>query len=85
MTAVDPDSGETVLLFNPRQQSWADHFAWSPDGLRVVGMCPEGRATVNLLALNRERIISIREADRIVGRHPPAGDPLLAPKSTGDV
>ena len=85
MTAVDLDSGETVLLFNPRQQSWADHFAWSPDGLRVVGISPEGRATVNLLTLNRERIIPIREADRIVGRHPPAGDPLLAPMSTGGV
>ena len=85
LTAVDPDSGETVLLFNPRQQPWADHFAWSPDGLRVVGRSPEGRATIDLLALNRDRIISIREADRIVGRHPPAGDPLLAPESADNV
>ena len=27
-TATDPDSGEEVPLFNPRTQSWADHFRW---------------------------------------------------------
>ena len=28
----DPFTGETVPLFNPRQQRWFDHFAWSVDG-----------------------------------------------------
>ena len=34
---------------------------------------------MNLLTLNRERIISIREADRIVGRHPPEQTPCSPP------
>jgi 5-methylcytosine-specific restriction endonuclease McrA len=25
--AVDPESGEQVALFNPRQQCWREHFA----------------------------------------------------------
>ena len=27
--ACDPQSGTRVTLFNPRQQVWIDHFAWS--------------------------------------------------------
>ena len=29
---LDPASGEQVALFNPRQDTWAEHFAWSADG-----------------------------------------------------
>ena len=83
--AVDPVTGETVALFNPRRQLWQDHFVWSADGLQVIGVTSEGRTTVEALAMNRERVISIRAADRVVGRHPPAGDPLLATESNGDL
>ncbi|WP_325052166.1 hypothetical protein [Dulcicalothrix desertica] len=31
-TGVDPETGNIVSLFNPRQQNWADHFIWAPDG-----------------------------------------------------
>ncbi|HBL14867.1 MAG TPA: HNH endonuclease [Cyanobacteria bacterium UBA11162] len=75
-TAVDPKSGAEVFLFNPRQDSWSNHFIWSSDGLFIIGLTPIGRATVTALALNRERVINIREADKAVGRHPPAGDPI---------
>ena len=74
LTALDPDSGEESPLFNPRQDDWREHFAWSADGLLIIGLTPVGRATVELLALNRERAISIRAADRMVVRHPPPSD-----------
>src|SRR6266540_6684307 len=32
--AEDPETGKTVLLFNPRLQIWAEHFRWTQDGLR---------------------------------------------------
>jgi 5-methylcytosine-specific restriction endonuclease McrA len=48
LTAPDPTSGEHVALFNPRQDDWRDHFAWSPDGLLVMGLTPVGRVTVEL-------------------------------------
>src|SRR3989304_3886319 len=36
-TAVDPETGETVLLFNPRTLVWSEHFRWTDDGLRIIG------------------------------------------------
>ncbi len=76
-TAIDPTTGESVPLFNPRRESWAEHFVWSADGLHLVALSPIGRVTIVLLDLNRERLIRIREADISVGRHPPSGDPIL--------
>lgn len=75
-TAIDPQSGVEVSLFNPRQESWSNHFIWSVDGLLIISLTPIGRTTVTALALNRARVINIREADRAVGRHPPQGDPI---------
>jgi len=34
ISAVDPETGAVVPLFNPRDQNWFEHFVWSPDGLR---------------------------------------------------
>src|SRR3954451_1735140 len=33
----DPQTGILFPLFNPRSQSWPNHFAWSADGIRIVG------------------------------------------------
>jgi hypothetical protein len=49
---VDPGSGELVRLFHPRQDSWAEHVAWSADGLEIVGRTATGRATVAALRMN---------------------------------
>lgn len=73
-TAIDSFSGVEVPLFNPRQDSWNEHFIWSADGLSIIGLTTIGRATVTALVLNRERVINIRAADKAIGRHPPAGD-----------
>ena len=80
LTALDPDSGEEVPLFNPRRDVWSEHFIWSSDGLFIIGLTATGRATVEALELNRERVINIRAADRMVGRHPPSGDPVQKAK-----
>jgi len=80
LTALDPDSGEEVPLFNPRRDAWGEHFIWSSDRLCIIGLTSAGRATVEALELNRERVISIRVADRMVGRHPPSGDPIQQAK-----
>jgi HNH endonuclease len=75
---IDPASGILVPLFHPRQQIWNDHFTWSADGLRILGLTPVGRATVALLELNRDRVIGIRQADLLVDRHPPITDRRMA-------
>jgi len=61
-----------VPLFNPRRQRWLDHFSWSDDGTRVVGITPAGRATVMALRLNNAEIVAARRRWVAVGWHPPA-------------
>jgi len=78
--AKDPESNQLQPLFNPRKELWHAHFIWSQDKLNIVAVTPIGRATLSLLALNRERVLKIREDDLEVNRHPPSGDPVL-PKS----
>ena len=75
-TTTDPTTKRQVLLFNPRQNFWSDHFTWSADGLTIIGLTASGQATVTALNLNRERVINIRAADRAINRHPPINDPI---------
>jgi len=70
-TVIDYQTGEFVPLFNPRQHTWSEHFSWSNDGTQILPLTAIGRVTVDLLELNRERIMRIRWADVLVGRHPP--------------
>jgi hypothetical protein len=74
---LDPKTDEIVHLFNPRIHQWHEHFIWSTDKLTIIGLTPIGRATVNTLEFNRGRVITIRKADREIGRHPPENDPML--------
>ncbi|MCF4967318.1 HNH endonuclease [Nostoc sp. CMAA1605] len=74
--AFDEYSSSEVPLFNPRIDSWQKHFIWSMDALLIVGLTATGRATIAELAFNRARIINIRCADKEIGRHPPADDPI---------
>ena len=69
--APDPQTGEMVSLFHPRRQRWRDHFGWSLDAARVVGITPTGRATIELLRLNREGLVNMRRVLRKEGIHPP--------------
>jgi 5-methylcytosine-specific restriction endonuclease McrA len=71
--APDPLTGETVRLFNPRQQTWNAHFRWTQQGDRIVGRTPTGRATVVALNLNRPTLVRARQLWVAAGWHPPAG------------
>jgi hypothetical protein len=66
----DPETGEKVPVFNPRQQVWTKHFRWN--GVQVVGLTATGRATINALNMNREIILAIRAEEEFFGRHPPS-------------
>ena len=69
-SAVDPETGESVSLFNPRQQDWSDHFSWSDDKTEIVGLTAVGRATVIRLRMNRETIVDARKLWVYAGWHP---------------
>jgi HNH endonuclease len=71
LVVLDPESGELVNLFNPRQQMWSEHFAWIEEGLFIVGLTSVGRATVTALSLNRDIILNARKLWIKWDVHPP--------------
>lgn len=80
--AVDSVTQVVVQLFNPRSDEWNRHFAWSLDGLRLIGTTAIGRATIELLDINDDRhggrVLQIRERDAQDGLHPPQTDPRMS-------
>jgi len=69
--ALDPETDVRVPLFNPRQQVWHEHFAWSGEGMLIIGLTPCGRATVVALKLNNPDIVAARALWVSVDWHPP--------------
>ena len=70
--AEDPDTGTSVPLFNPRTQDWFEHFAWTADGIRIIGLTPVGRATVAALHLSDDPdALEVRGYWVLAGWHPP--------------
>jgi hypothetical protein len=51
LTGVDELSGSECRLFNPRQDSWEEHFRVDPEG-RLEGFTPQGRATILRLRIS---------------------------------
>jgi hypothetical protein len=58
IASLDPESRSLTPLFNPRQDTWAEHFHWQ--GALLVGRTPEGRATLRLLAMNDWQRVELR-------------------------
>ncbi len=50
--ALDPESGQLVPLFNPRQDKWREHFEWVEEATVIQGKTSIGRATVEALRMN---------------------------------
>ena len=74
--AEDPATGATLPLFNPRTQRWSEHFRWTADGLRIVGLTPVGRATVAALHLDDDPdAVVVRSFWVLAGWHPPSLGP----------
>ncbi len=70
-SAVDPETGDSAPLFNPRSDRWEEHFKWSDDGTHLVGVTSVGRATVERLRMNRPRMVEARRLWVQAGWHPP--------------
>lgn len=65
----DSESGQLVRLFHPRTDAWEAHFRWEDEYL--VGLTATGRVTIDVLALNRDKILWIRQEQMLRGEHPP--------------
>lgn len=71
VTSTDPVTGGTVPLYNPRQHDWDEHFRWDEKFVRILGITPIGRTTVDALKLNRSGLVNLRQALYQLGKHPP--------------
>jgi hypothetical protein len=70
LSGIDPQTGRTARLFNPRRQRWQRHFRFS--GPYIVGRTYCGRATVMVLALNASDRVELRSELIAAGTFPPA-------------
>ncbi len=58
LSGIDPATGLLEALFQPRQQSWPDHFE-SRDA-EILGLTPNGRTTIRVLAMNAPPRLDLR-------------------------
>ena len=69
VAALDPDTGEATKLYDPRSQRWVDHFQISSDAT-LIGISPEGRATIDVLRINEDSRVRQRQVLMILGEYP---------------
>jgi hypothetical protein len=62
LSGIDPESNRIVRLFHPRTDRWIEHFHWQRS--KLVGLTPEGRATIIVLDINHPLRIELR--DRLI-------------------
>jgi 5-methylcytosine-specific restriction endonuclease McrA len=59
-SSYDPVTDQLTRLYDPRRDDWHDHFHL--EGPIIVGITPEGRATIELLQMNDGRRVNLRAA-----------------------
>lgn len=60
IAGIDPETDRLTSLFDPRRQSWPDHF--EKQGILIVGKTDVGRTTVQVLRMNSEEQLQLRLA-----------------------
>jgi HNH endonuclease len=59
LASLDPESGEIIALFNPRKQTWSEHFRLE-DGV-FIALSAVGQVSITILKLNTEQRIAERK------------------------
>ena len=60
LSGIDPETKQIVGLFNPRTESWHEHFILQE--VEILGRSASGRATVRVLKMNSPRRLRVRAA-----------------------
>jgi HNH endonuclease len=58
LTGIDPATGDIVRLFDPRRETWSEHFQYQR--IVILGLTPAGRATVRVLDMNARSRLDLR-------------------------
>ena len=61
LDALDPETGKSFPLFNPRRDLWEEHFAVEGQSGLLAGLTPVGRGTVGRLQMNRAAQLAARK------------------------
>lgn len=69
IAGIDPDTGERAFLYDPRSDTWDEHFRWQ--GPYLVGITDTGRATLTLLQINDSHRVAHRRQLILEGVFPP--------------
>lgn len=56
----NPETGEIIHLFHPREDVWNDHFEWN--GPDLIGKTQIGRATIQVLGIDDPSFRAVRVA-----------------------
>jgi len=68
IASIDSHGGRLTPLFNPRTQSWREHFQAVAG--RIVPVTSVGRVTVSLLRMNLAARVEVRDGLMALGRWP---------------
>lgn len=71
LASVDPETDQVTRFFHPRRDVWAEHFRL--EEARIEPLTAIGRATVQLLQLNRPQLLIEREYLLYLGLLRPVG------------
>ena len=70
VAAIDQLTNKLYALFHPVSEKWDDHFYWSNDATILIGKTAIGRATIELLKINRPILVDLRKYWIELGMHP---------------
>ncbi len=68
--AVDPETGLTSPLFNPRVDDWTESFSVDRSRGTILGLTPKGRATIERLRMNTPSQLEARRQWARLGLFP---------------
>ncbi|MEM9409512.1 MAG: HNH endonuclease signature motif containing protein [Planctomycetota bacterium] len=60
IAGIDPETKELTRLYNPRKDSWNEHFSIQYNN--IAGTSSEGRTTVFVLQMNHPDYLALRES-----------------------
>ena len=69
-SAFDFQTQTETAFYNPRKDTWLEHFTWNEDYTEIIGLTAKGRVTVKAVKLNRQAVVNLRRILAMVGEHP---------------
>ena len=70
VAAIEPLTNKLYALFHPVYEKWDDHFYWNNNASILICKTATGRATIELLRINRSVLVELRKYWKELDMHP---------------